>query len=291
MTPSERPGTFRPARAAGHRSQRAGTDKSRVRPDLPPASERELVAAAAAGDSVACEQLVEAFLPSIAGVARIYRSTPGIDRAELMQEGVVGLLRAARRYDPARGTPFWAYASWWVRQAMQQLVAEMTRPVALSDRPLRGVARIKEARAKHLQEHGREPSIAELASATGLERKQIESLIAIERTPRGLDEPVSGEEGAGGTMQDLVADPVAEDQYQHVLDRMEIEFVRGLTDGLSERERNILHSHYGLGCRAQTLAQIAGPLGVSTERVRQIEEQALKKLRTAAASGAPLVGM
>jgi RNA polymerase sigma factor (sigma-70 family) len=103
------------------------------------------VAAAAAGDSVACEQLVEAFLPSIAGVARIYRSTPGIDRAELMQEGVVGLLRAARRYDPARGTRFWAYASWWVRQAMQQLVAEMTRPVALSDRPLRGLARIKEA--------------------------------------------------------------------------------------------------------------------------------------------------
>ena len=198
------------------------------------------MAAAAAGDAVACEQLVEAFLPSIAGVASIYRSTPGVDRAELMQEGVVGLLKAARRYDPARGTPFWAYASWWVRQAMQQLVAEMTRPVALSDRPLRGLARIKEARAKHLQDHGREPSITELVTATGPARKQVESLIAIERTPRGLDEPVSGEEGATGTLQDLVEDPVAEDQYQHVLDRMEIEFVRGLTDGLSERERNIL---------------------------------------------------
>ena len=249
------------------------------------------MAAAAAGDAAACEQLVEAFLPSIAGVASIYRSTPGVDRAELMQEGVVGLLKAARRYDPARGTPFWAYASWWVRQGMQQLVAEMTRPVALSDRPLRGLARIKEARAKHLQDHGREPSITELATDTGIPRKQVESLIAIERTPRGLDEPLSSDEGASGTMQDLVADPVAEDQYQHVLDRMEIEFVRGLTDGLSERERNILYSHYGLGCPAQTLAQIAGPLGVSTERVRQIEEQALKKLRTAAASGAPLVGM
>ncbi len=166
------------------------------------------MAAAAAGDAAACERLVEAFLPSIAGVARIYRGTPGVERSELMQEGVVGLLRAARRYDPARGTPFWAYASWWVRQAMQQLVAEMTRPVALSDRPLRGLARIREARAKHLQDHGKEPSMAELAAATGLPRKQVESLIAIERTPRGLHEPLSSEEGTGNTMEDFVADPV-----------------------------------------------------------------------------------
>jgi RNA polymerase primary sigma factor len=76
------------------------------------------VAATAAGDAAACEQLVEAFLPSIAGVARAYHSTPGVDRAELMQEGVVGLLNAAGPYDPARGTPFWAYASRWVGQAM-----------------------------------------------------------------------------------------------------------------------------------------------------------------------------
>ena len=291
MSPSDSPGRFSPGRAAGRRDRRAGTDKSGVPPDLPPALERELVAAAASGDAAACEQLVEAFLPSIAGVARIYRSSPGVDRAELIQEGVVGLLRAARRYDPARGTPFWAYASWWVRQAMQQLVAAMTRPVALSDRPLRGLARIKEARAKHLQDHGKEPSIAELSTATGLGRKQVETLVAIERTPRGLHEPVSSEEGVASTMQDFVADPVAEDQYEHVLDRMEIEYVRDLTDGLSERERNILYSHYGLGRPAQTLAQIAGPLGVSTERVRQIEEQALKKLRMAAASGTPLSGL
>jgi RNA polymerase sigma factor (sigma-70 family) len=248
------------------------------------------VAAAAAGDAAACERLVEAFLPSIAGVARIYRGTPGLDRDELIQEGVVGLLRAARRYDAARGTPFWAYASWWVRQAMQQLVAELARPVALSDRPLRALARIREARAKHLQDHGKEPSIAALTSATGLPRKQIESLIAIERTPRGLHEPLSTEEGTNSTMEDFVADPVAEDHYEHVLDRMEVEYVRDLTEGLGERERNVLYSHYGLGRPAQTLAQIAGPLGVSTERVRQIEAQALEKLRMAAASGIPLSG-
>ena len=97
MTAPKRPRTFSPARATGGRGSRAGGDKTGVRRDLPPASERKLAAATAAGDAVACEQLVEAFLPSIAGVASIYRRTPGVDRAELMQEGVVGLLKCRRR--------------------------------------------------------------------------------------------------------------------------------------------------------------------------------------------------
>src|SRR5207253_7791852 len=127
----------------------------------------------------------------IAGVARIYRNSRSVDRTELMQEGVVGLLTAVERYDAGKGTPFWAYASWWVRQAMQQLVAEMTRPVVLSDRALRQLARVKEARRAHLQAHKREPSAAELAAATGFTREQVESLIATERMPRGLEEPLS----------------------------------------------------------------------------------------------------
>ena len=78
-------------------------------------------------------QLVEAFLPAIAAVGRVYRGAGGVDRMELMQEGVAGLLRALERYEPERGVPFWSYAAWWVRQAMQQLVAELTLPVVLSD--------------------------------------------------------------------------------------------------------------------------------------------------------------
>ena len=103
------------------------------RPSPPAALERKLVAEAKAGDRRARAQLVEAFLPAIAAVARVYRGRGQIERAELMQEGVVGLLRALERYDPDRGVPFWGYAAWWVRQAMQQLVAELARPVVLSD--------------------------------------------------------------------------------------------------------------------------------------------------------------
>jgi RNA polymerase sigma factor (sigma-70 family) len=103
--------------------------------------ERRLVDAAQAGDRRAREELVEAFLPLIAGVARVYRGSRTITRLELMQEGVVGLLRALERYDPQLGVPFWGYAAWWVRQAMQQLIAELTRPLVLSDRALAAQAR------------------------------------------------------------------------------------------------------------------------------------------------------
>jgi RNA polymerase sigma factor (sigma-70 family) len=107
-------------------------------------AERALVEAAKAGDPGARARLVEAYIPRIAALARIYRGGPGIEHVELLQEGVMGLLRALERYDPDRG-PFWPYAAWWVRQAMQQLVAELTRPAVLSDRSLRQLARLKDA--------------------------------------------------------------------------------------------------------------------------------------------------
>ena len=93
--------------------------------------------AARRDDAGAREQLIKTFLPLIGGVARRYRCSAAVERSELMQEGVVGMLRALERYDEALDTPFWAYATWWVRQAMQRLVAELGRPVVLSDRALR----------------------------------------------------------------------------------------------------------------------------------------------------------
>ena len=104
--------------------------------------ERDLVVAAECGDSDACRKLVEAFLPAIGDLARGFHGSR-VEHLELLQEGVAGLLVAARRYDPTLGTPFWAYASFWVRKAMQELVAELARPVALSDRAVRELARIR----------------------------------------------------------------------------------------------------------------------------------------------------
>jgi RNA polymerase primary sigma factor len=258
------------------------TEPSRRR-SLSPKLERELVAGACAGQPHAAGQLVDAFLPAIGSVARRYRNTPGVDRAELMQEGVVGLLRASRRFDSSLGVPFWAYAAWWVRQAMQQLVAEVSRPIVLSDRALRELASVKRASSAFCQRYGRDATAAELARDTGIGTDHIESLLAIDRPPRGLDEPLRADEGTTTTLIDVIEDPHAADELDGVVERFQTEQLAALSNRLGEREREIVADHYGLGRPARTLREIGGRLELSAERVRQIEEHALEKLRAAAA--------
>jgi RNA polymerase sigma factor (sigma-70 family) len=246
--------------------------------------ERELVVAAERGDRVAGQQLVDSYLPAIARVARRFERGATVQHAELMQEGVAGLLFAARRYNPRMQTPFWAYASFWVRKAMQEMVASITHPVALSDHAVRALALVRAARREHLAAHAVEPTTAELAGATGLTAAQLESLLATERTPRSFDEGLAHDADTAATLGDVVADPGAESAYDRVLDEMEAFEFGGKLD---DRERAVLWSHYGLGHRApQTLRAIGAGLGLTAERVRQIEADALAKLR-AAAAGSP----
>lgn len=207
-----RPGPSTGGPSVGYLADLAGRER------LSAAQERDLVVAAKAGDRQARAALVEAFMPSIGSVARLYRETVRVERIELFQEGVVGLLRALERYDPARGTPFWAFAAWWVRQA-------------------------------------KGPALA-------------------------------GEEEVG-TLGDLIADPLAEGEYERVLEAIQAEGLLALLAGLSERERNVLRGRFGLqGSDQQSRREIAEALGVSAERVRQLEQRALGKL-AAAAGGRP----
>lgn len=251
------------------------------RPRLPIAVERRLVQAAQAGDRRAREELVEAFLPLIAGVARVYRGTETITRLELMQEGVVGLLRALERFDPALGVPFWGYASWWVRHAMQQLVAELTRPLVLSDRALRQLSQLKRVHGEYVAEHGREPTGNELSGRAGLSHAQVGEMLAVELIPRSMEEPVHGAEGEVGVFGELLVDPLAAGAYEELLDHSEIEQIRALLGSLNDRERMILRARYGLDGPEQSLRDVAERIGLSAERVRQIEQRALGKLRAA----------
>jgi RNA polymerase sigma factor (sigma-70 family) len=252
------------------------------RAPLAPEEERRLVAAAQGGDATARARLVDAFMPLIAAAARVYRESPQVERTELLQEGVVGLLRAVERYDPERGVPFWGYATFWVRQAMQQLVAELTRPLVLSDRALRRLSHLKDAHRIAMQESGREPGSAELAARTELTVEQVEDLLAADRTARSTDEPVSTEDGAVGRFGELLADPLAHEEYERVLDAIEVDELLALLSGLSERERDVLASRYGLHGEEQSLRDVGERLGVSAERVRQLEQRALGKLAAGA---------
>jgi len=233
--------------------------------------EHALLIGAKAGKADARRELVAAFLPGIVGVAARFPRGAGVDPEELVQAGVVGVLFAARRYNLALRTPFWAYASFWVRKAMQELIAERTRAVALSDRAVRDLARLRAARDEHLRLHGSEPSERELSRATGFGRKHVERLRAAERVPSGVDERV----------HDVVADPVAEQAYETVLDGIEVDEMHRHAGVLDERERSVLNAHYGLGQPAQTLHEIGSTLGMTGERARQIEAMALTKLREA----------
>jgi RNA polymerase sigma factor (sigma-70 family) len=247
---------------------------------MPGNRERELVVAAEGGDREACWQLVDSFLPAIRRLAHRFAASGGLQQSELTQEGIVGLLFAARRYDPRLGTPFWAYASFWVRKAMQDLLADLEGPVALSDHAVRGLAQIRAARREYIEAYACEPTTEQLAAATGFTRAHLDSLLAVDQAPRTLDEPI-GVDAAGdsATLGDTLADPRAEDEYGHVLDEIA---VRDLARGLDERERTVLWRHYGLGWPPQTLTQIGDSLGLTAERVRQIESGAMEKLREAA---------
>jgi RNA polymerase sigma factor (sigma-70 family) len=256
---------------------------------LPAARERDLLARTEAGERAATEELVTAFMPAIDGVARLYQSFRSLERQELRQEGVVGLLRAARRYDQRYKTPFWAYASWWVRQAMQQLVAELTSPVVLSDRAARNLVQMKRARSAFFQANRREPSDPELARSARMPLDKVQCLVSVERAPSSLQARRPGDDETATTFAEGLGDPATEQDYERIVDLVDGEHIRDLAARLEERERRIVFAHHGIDCRQRTLREIGREFGLSVERIRQLEERALDKLRQASAgpSGAP----
>jgi RNA polymerase sigma factor (sigma-70 family) len=245
-----------------------------------------LVLAAKAGDEDATAKLVAEFTPAIRGVSRRYCRWPALNQSELLQEGVVGLLRAVDRFDASLGTPFWAYAAWWVRQAMQRLVAELNGAVVLSDRAMRQLVRIKAAQRDYRCNHGLQPTARDLAGMTGLGVDHVGHLLTAERRPRGLKERVREDAGSTMTFEDLVADPTAEDAYEDAPSRLAPGEVEHLLDHLTARERRVIRARYGLDLPERTLREVGADLRISAERVRQIQEQALGKLRGAAAEQA-----
>jgi RNA polymerase primary sigma factor len=236
---------------------------------------------AQAGDEAAREDLIQRLLPLVHATARRYR-TEGLEQADLLQEGIVGLLRALERFDAERGVPFAAYATWWIRQSLQEARSDFMRPLRLPPKALRQLSQLKSEHQRIYQDERRSARVAELAERTNIELEQAEALMVADARERSLDEPIETMDAELGTLGDLLEDPLSAATYENVVDAVAGEQLRALLSRLTDRERDVVRARFGFDAPSEKLAEVGERLGVSAERVRQIEERALAKLRSAA---------
>jgi len=228
----------------------------------------ELARRARQGDEEARARVIDLALPRLARWARRY-SGRGVATDDLTQDAVLGLLRALERFDPTRGVPFMAWAEIWVRQALQQSVAEHGRPLRLTRHVLWDLHELKGCQEALARDLVREPRPIELADALHWPVERVVTTLALGQTaehPEALD---------------LLEDPLGEAAYYDILTRVSAEQVQPLLLQLSEREREVLQRR----AAGASLRQLGRELGVSGERVRAIEQRALAKLRAAAMPG------
>lgn len=228
-----------------------------------------------AGDEAAKSRLIESNLRFVVQVARRYLNR-GLPLPDLIEEGNLGLIRAVEKFEPERGLRFSTYATWWIRHAITRALANQARLVRLPVHVEMLLGRYAKEQQRLTQALGRSPTPAELAQALGTSEEQIEELEEIRQHPVSLDAPV----GEQGRVADIVADPAAgQGGRLTALFRERADLV-SVFDDLAENERRVLRRRFGLeGGEPETLEAIGERLGVSRERVRQIEGAALRKLR------------
>jgi RNA polymerase primary sigma factor len=226
-------------------------------------------------------RLVEEHLAQVAAVARRFRA-PDVEFADLVQEGSLALLEAHHRYEPDRGVPFWAYAAPWVRGAISCFAHDQRHAVRLPAAARAELTLLRDAFQQLAGIRGREPPVRAVAAEVGMPSERAEQVLAAGWPSRSLHEPLGPDaEGAAGI--DLVTDPSAEGPFEEVVEHADDPDPVALLTVLSHREREVIERRFGLDRPEETLASVGDDLGVTRERVRQIEACALGKLREAAA--------
>jgi len=244
---------------------------------ITPEEEIELGYRALGGDEDAVQKLARANLRFVISIAKKYQNR-GVALIDLIQEGNVGLITAARKFDPDQGVKFISYAVWWIRQAILAALANQGRAVRVPLNRASDLARIFRERERLKQELGRDPSTEEVAYAAKLTPEIVESLSTLNSSEIRLDAPIGESDDSQLVERFIVAE--ASEPEEAVEERMLNENVTRALDTLSERDAKVIRLYYGLdGNREHTLEEIGNMLGVTRERVRQLRDRALKRLR------------
>ena len=239
--------------------------------------EKELSIKALAGDHDAVNTLVECNLLLVVSIAKKYYGC-GLPLLDLIQEGNLGLIKAAEKYDGSKGFRFSTYATYWIRQAISRALGDQSRTIRIPANMVELLSKVKKATAELTQKLGRAPSDKEIAAHMGVELDKVQTVMDLAQATTSLDTPV--DDDGETSMGDLIADHSAENPMAAMMAEANKQIVEAILDTLGAREAEILKMRFGIiGDKAMTLEEVGNHYGLSKERIRQIENKAIRKLR------------
>jgi len=246
---------------------------------LTPAEEIQLAARIKKGDKKARSHMIKANLRLVVKIAQDY-SGYGLPLADLISEGNIGLMKAVERFDPEKGGKLSTYGSWWIKQSIKRALANQSKTIRLPVHMVDKIAKMRRISALLSECMGREPSEDELAEELGLPRRKLALLKRASQRPVSLDAPVNEDESIG--LSDIIGDERAQSPLEALVDKNIHNQLDDLMEVLDEREHRIIGARFGLnGKKPMTLEEVGREFGVTRERIRQLQNVALEKMRKA----------